>query len=337
MRGPGRTGHRHRCTDCARRRAPGGERRETPAGDRPPRHGGYLPEHTLPGYVLAIKAGADYIEPDLVSTKDGRLIARHEPNITNTTDVRCTPSSPPQAHDEDRRRDRTGWFASDFTLAEIRRCAPFSRSPAPPAVQRPLPDPHLRAGHPGAQALVAQQRRGPHLPRDQAPDLPPQARPAARGQAAARRCDRYGWNRRSAPVFIQSFEQSNLIELNSDEHRPRPARRRQRRQPRRHARLHRAIRPALRLDRLRRPEAAGAHVRLLRHQQGPRRGRPRRRRHRSVEALHPDRPPGAPATLPPPTDLFSAPTSAGCSSTPTVPRRAVPPRTDCMGTRSTST
>ena len=48
---------------------------------------GYLPDHTLPGYALAIKAGADYIEPDLVSTKDGHLIARHEPDITATTDV----------------------------------------------------------------------------------------------------------------------------------------------------------------------------------------------------------------------------------------------------------
>ena len=48
---------------------------------------GYLPEHTLQSYALAIKLGADYVEPDLVATKDGHLIARHEPDITNTTDV----------------------------------------------------------------------------------------------------------------------------------------------------------------------------------------------------------------------------------------------------------
>src|SRR5687767_10418853 len=48
---------------------------------------GYLPDHTLAGYKLAIGFGADYIEPDLVSTKDGHLIARHEPNIGGTTDV----------------------------------------------------------------------------------------------------------------------------------------------------------------------------------------------------------------------------------------------------------
>ena len=83
---------------------------------------GYLPEHTLPSYALAIKLGADYIEPDLVATKDGYLIARHEPNITNTTDVK--------SHPEFANRRRTGvnvdgaleegWFASDFTLAEIK-------------------------------------------------------------------------------------------------------------------------------------------------------------------------------------------------------------------------
>jgi glycerophosphoryl diester phosphodiesterase len=52
---------------------------------------GYLPEHTLESYALAIRVGADYVEPDLVATKDGHLIARHEPNITNTTDVRNHP------------------------------------------------------------------------------------------------------------------------------------------------------------------------------------------------------------------------------------------------------
>ena len=52
---------------------------------------GYLPEHTLASYRLATRLGADYIEPDLVSTKDGHLIARHEPNIPATTDVKDHP------------------------------------------------------------------------------------------------------------------------------------------------------------------------------------------------------------------------------------------------------
>ena len=82
---------------------------------------GYLPEHTLEGYRLAIAQGADYIEPDLVATRDGELVARHEPTITDTTDVASHPEF------LDRRRkvlidgvETVGWFACDFTLAELR-------------------------------------------------------------------------------------------------------------------------------------------------------------------------------------------------------------------------
>ena len=82
---------------------------------------GYLPEHTLESYKRAIELGADFIEPDLVATKDGVLIARHEPNITGTTDVstraefagRKTKKMVDGVQEE-------GWFASDFTLAEIK-------------------------------------------------------------------------------------------------------------------------------------------------------------------------------------------------------------------------
>ena len=56
---------------------------------------GYRPEHTLAAYELAARMGADFIEPDLVSTKDGVLVARHEPEISETTDVATRPSSPP--------------------------------------------------------------------------------------------------------------------------------------------------------------------------------------------------------------------------------------------------
>jgi len=82
---------------------------------------GYRPEHTLAAYELAIEMGADFIEPDLVITRDGVLIARHENDITGTTDVLDRPDF------RDRRRTRwidgrevTGWFAEDFTLAEIK-------------------------------------------------------------------------------------------------------------------------------------------------------------------------------------------------------------------------
>jgi glycerophosphoryl diester phosphodiesterase len=82
---------------------------------------GYLPEHTLQAYQMAIEQGADFIEPDLVVTKDGQLIARHEPNITNTTDVGDRPEF--AARKTKRKVDgaeEEGWFASDFTLAEIK-------------------------------------------------------------------------------------------------------------------------------------------------------------------------------------------------------------------------
>jgi glycerophosphoryl diester phosphodiesterase len=82
---------------------------------------GYLPEHTLEAYQLAINMGANFIEPDLVSTKDGFLIARHEVNIKDTTNVADIPGF------ADRFTSKTidgvvetGWFADDFTLAEIK-------------------------------------------------------------------------------------------------------------------------------------------------------------------------------------------------------------------------
>jgi len=99
----------------------GGDRDESPLVIGHRGAAGYLPDHTLEGYELAIKLGADYIEPDLVATKDGHLIARHEPNITSTTDVRSHPEF--AGRETTKVVDgvaETGFFASDFTLAEIK-------------------------------------------------------------------------------------------------------------------------------------------------------------------------------------------------------------------------
>jgi glycerophosphoryl diester phosphodiesterase len=82
---------------------------------------GELPEHTLGAYKLAIERGADFIEPDLVSTKDGVLIARHEPNMINTTNVKDRPEF--ASRKTTKMVDgvaEEGFFASDFTLAEIK-------------------------------------------------------------------------------------------------------------------------------------------------------------------------------------------------------------------------
>jgi glycerophosphoryl diester phosphodiesterase len=90
----------------------------------------HRPEHTLLSYETAIAMGADYIEPDLVSTRDGVLVARHENEISGTTDVADRPEF------ADRRttktidgRQVTGWFTEDFTLAELKTLRARERVP----------------------------------------------------------------------------------------------------------------------------------------------------------------------------------------------------------------
>jgi len=92
---------------------------------------GYRPEHTLAAYELAVEMGADYIEPDVVSTKDGVLVARHENEIGGTTDVAEHPEF------ADRKTTKTidgqqvtGWFTEDFTLAELKTLRAEERLPA---------------------------------------------------------------------------------------------------------------------------------------------------------------------------------------------------------------
>jgi glycerophosphoryl diester phosphodiesterase len=91
---------------------------------------GYLPEHTLEAYALAIRQGAHFIEPDLVITKDGVLVARHENEISETTDVASRPEFAA------RRTTKTidgksvsGWFSEDFTLAELKTLRATERIP----------------------------------------------------------------------------------------------------------------------------------------------------------------------------------------------------------------
>src|SRR5467141_2682248 len=176
---------------------------------------GYLPAHTLEGYALAIELGADFIEPDLVSTKDGHLIARHEPNMIATTDVASRPEF------ASRRRTAiidgaadTGFFASDFTLAEIKQLR---------AVQDFAERPHQLDGKfeiPTLQEIIALAKRKSEekgrpigiYPETKHPTyhksigLPLEKRLVEILSAA-------GWNRRDAPVFLQSFEQGSLKEL----------------------------------------------------------------------------------------------------------------------------
>jgi glycerophosphoryl diester phosphodiesterase len=91
----------------------------------------YRPEHTLASYELAIDQGADFVEPDIVATKDGVLVARHENEIGGTTNVASIPAF------ADRRTTKTidgvpitGWFTEDFTLAELKTLRARERIPA---------------------------------------------------------------------------------------------------------------------------------------------------------------------------------------------------------------
>ncbi|HET9700143.1 MAG TPA: glycerophosphodiester phosphodiesterase [Burkholderiales bacterium] len=176
---------------------------------------GYLPEHTLESYALAIELGADFIEPDLVATKDGHLIARHEPNLIATTDVKD------RAEFADRRRTAVvdgfpeeGFFASDFTLAEIRqlravqafgeRPQQFNGSFGIPTLEEIIELAKRKSREQGRTIGIYPETKHPTYHRQLG--LPLERRLVQALREA-------GWNRREAPVFIQSFEQSNLKEL----------------------------------------------------------------------------------------------------------------------------
>jgi glycerophosphoryl diester phosphodiesterase len=176
---------------------------------------GYLPAHTLEGYALAIELGADYIEPDLVATKDGHLIASHEPNLINTTDVANRPKF------ASRKREavvdgvkEVGFFASDFTLAEIktlRRVQDFAERPQQfngkfeiPTLEEVIALAKRKSVEKGRTIGIYPETKHPTY--HKSIGLPLEKRLVAVLAAA-------GWNTRDAPVFIQSFEQSNLKEL----------------------------------------------------------------------------------------------------------------------------
>jgi glycerophosphoryl diester phosphodiesterase len=177
---------------------------------------GYLPDHTLESYALAIELGADFIEPDLVATKDGHLIARHEPNLIATTDVSLRPEF------AGRRRmarvdgfDEDGFFASDFTLAEIKKL----RAVQPLGAERPTEFDRLfeiptfeevialakrKSMEKGRTIGVYPETKHPTYHKELQLPLEPRLVKILRAE---------GWDRYDSPVFIQSFEQSNLKEL----------------------------------------------------------------------------------------------------------------------------
>ena len=178
---------------------------------------GYLPEHTLEAYALGISLGADYIEPDLVATKDGHLIARHEPNLIDTTNVKDLPQF------ANRRRTvmldgvaTDGFFASDFTLAEIKQLRAVQSFPERdqgfngrfqiPTLVEVIELAKRKSREEGRRIGIYPETKHPTY--HQGIGLPLEDRLLSVLSAA-------GWNQRNAPVFIQSFETANLRYLRS--------------------------------------------------------------------------------------------------------------------------
>ena len=178
---------------------------------------GYLPEETLEAYAKAIDLGADVVEPDLVSTKDGVLIARHDPNLAYSTDV--------ATHAEFAARKKTiqvdgetqtGWFASYFPLAEIKTLGAVSTDSERPqqynglykivTFQEIIDLVKARTASTGRTIAIYPETKNPTYHRDIG--LPLEDNLIARITAA-------GWNSKSAPVYVQSFEPSSLKYLKS--------------------------------------------------------------------------------------------------------------------------
>lgn len=174
---------------------------------------GYRPEHTLSSYALAIDMGADYIEPDLVITKDGHLVARHDRYLSTTTNVADLPEF------ADRKTTKPGhdgadWFVEDFTLEEIKTLK--ARQPRAERVQHfndqyeiPTFDEVL------ALAIEQTEKRGRRIG-----VYPETKHPAALetlglsfDDALLKSLNTHGYNSASDPIFIQSFEDANLRRL----------------------------------------------------------------------------------------------------------------------------
>ena len=180
---------------------------------------GYRPEHTLAAYELAIRQCADYIEPDVVPTKDGQLVARHEPNITDTTDVADHPEFAGLKKTKviDGSPSQTGWFTEDFTLSELRTLRAKERLPEVRTQNvafdglYPIPTldevfdlaKHSRSCS-GKPIGVAPETKHPTYFRSIG--LPTE--PALLAELKA-----HGWTKKSDPVVIQSFETGNLKAL----------------------------------------------------------------------------------------------------------------------------
>jgi glycerophosphoryl diester phosphodiesterase len=178
---------------------------------------GYLPEHTIESYTKAIEMGADFIEPDLVMTKDGQLVVRHEPMLSGTTNVaditaftsRKTTKNVDGASIED-------WFVSDFTLAEIKqlkakqafaeRPQQFNNLYAIPTLTEVIALAKQKSSEKGRTIGIYPETKHPSFHEDLNLKI---------SDKLLEELTAAGWNNATAPVFVQSFEVSNLQYIRS--------------------------------------------------------------------------------------------------------------------------
>lgn len=178
---------------------------------------GYLPEHTIASYTKAIELGADYIEPDLVMTSDGVLVVRHEPMLSGTTNVAEMPifASKKTTKNIDGAMVED-WFVSDFTLAEIKqlkakqafseRSQEFNNLYEVPTFQEVIALAKQKSAQLGRTIGI----------------YPETKHPAFHEALNLKISDKLledltlaGWNNESSPVYVQSFEVTNLQYIRS--------------------------------------------------------------------------------------------------------------------------
>ncbi|GHI09050.1 glycerophosphodiester phosphodiesterase [Streptomyces cellostaticus] len=181
---------------------------------------GYRPEHTFGSYNLALDLGADVVEAgDLVPTKDGHLVCRHEPEIGGTTDVAAHPEF------ADRKTTKlldgvstTGWFTEDFTLAELKTLRAVERIPANrphntlyngrweiPTFEEVLKWQDEQTRKRGRQVWIYPETKHPTYFRKLGLGLE---------ERVAKLLRKYGKDTRNSPVILQSFEPSSIQKLN---------------------------------------------------------------------------------------------------------------------------
>ncbi|WP_419993501.1 glycerophosphodiester phosphodiesterase [Streptomyces boninensis] len=179
---------------------------------------GYRPEHTLGSYELALAMGADIVEQDLVITKDGHLVCRHEPEIGGTTDVADHPEFADRKKTKNLDgRDTPGWWAEDFTLAELKTLRAIERIPANrqentiyngrwevPTFEEVLKWADKKERETGRKVWLHIETKHPTFFIKQGLPLEP---------PLAKLLKKYGRDGRRAPNFVQSFEPSSIQRL----------------------------------------------------------------------------------------------------------------------------